>query len=142
MSGDLLEPPIYDGKESMNSFLMRAKDYAYKVKEQKSNKIIEFINAWLGEYKININSLSEFKNINYSTVMENARHNKKTYKKFHKSLSKYFEMSESEEEDISTESIEEEKIINLLRHVLRKIDYSLIKKEIGGKIKMTIKVRA
>lgn len=129
MNTDFPKPPVYDDKETVIAFTRRFTEYLDQVTKIKYNVILDFINIWLQEYNIKIRRLIDFKQIKRSVIMDNKKHNRKILKLYTSKIYKYFKIDDSTFDTIDTDDIDEDEIIILLKHILSKIDYALLKRK-------------
>ena len=135
---EIINPPIYDGKETINQYLDRIKEYEISLKRNKYNIILNFINQWVSPYKLKFKSLLEFKNIEMNSVLLDTKHNKKILKRNCLKICEKLYINSNIDEEIDTDDIPENEIIIFLRKILETIEYSLIKRKIDNKYYYTI----
>jgi hypothetical protein len=131
--------PIYDGKETMTQWLRKIQLFEVRMKSDKYNKILDFMNILLTPYEIKLCSLSDFKNISSKKITKDIIHNKRTLRKYGKKLAAELCVDVNAPElDDDTEDIEEDQIIKFIRSILKSIEYSLKWKQVDNIIYYTI----
>lgn len=68
--------PVYDGKESVNSYQRRVRDFLLEMKKKQYGNVINFFNNLLGEKK---HSLIKFTNISHDDFIKRIHDNKKAF---------------------------------------------------------------
>ena len=126
-----LDPPIYDGKESINKYMKRVEIFKNKIVIDKYNIILEFINVWLG---VQYTSLSDFKNIYEPNLIKKKAHNISIIKKYSDIFKSKFDIGICDDFEKN-----DKYIILLLMRVLKNINYTLLKKTYGTNIAYTIR---
>lgn len=133
-----MNPPIYNPKKSINTYINKVEKYMMTIQQNKYNVILNFVNEWLN---INLQSLTEFKNIREQTLLKNLDHNNNIIKKYIPIFNSTFEIELNIKENDDNEIIDNKYIINLLKYVLKllKLNYNLIKINKNNIIVYTIK---
>ncbi len=106
----------------------------------KYDKILEFMNLWLGRYKIKLKSLTDFKKIPENLILSDENHNKKILEKYYDSLFSYLDLDNTkyDSDNSSTDSydkIEREyniknNILSFIKEILTSINYTMIMSKI------------
>jgi len=134
-----IKVPIYDGKEPLIRFLKKLEKFDLTIKQEKYDKILDFINKWLSIYKLSVDSLTDFKNISSKIVLSKEQSNKHLLKKYTQSLTNALNLVDDIDNDTNTDEIAENEIIIFVSKLLKSIDYSLQSKIIDENIYYTIK---
>jgi hypothetical protein len=147
-----LEFPVFNGKETTTQFLRRVEEFNLKIKLEKYNLILEFVNTLvkgnsLVDYK-GYASLTDFKNVPASKL---TLDNKCSINECAANLARELGIDEldlvritAREGDImaiTKEDDSEPHTIVFLSKILSLIEYSLISKDIDGEIYYSIKSR-
>jgi len=134
-----IEPPIYDGKGSINQYIKRVEAFKNKLIEDKYDVILEFINLWLGmEYT----SLTELKNTYEYNLLKNPKHNRSVVRKYSDIFQNRFEIDLSVGLETDSDEINDKYIIYLLMKMLGTIGYCLTKRNFGNKVAYTVKKKS
>lgn len=145
--------PIFNPKMSMTYYLDQVKQFEIKLKEEKYNKILKFINDLL---IIESKSLVEVPPIDLEKIISNKKYNKQIIDANCKSLAEvlglnpldimvitddeyYDELSTLNSNNISDCDRDKIFTIHFIRKILDAIDYSLLTKNIDNKIYYVIK---
>jgi hypothetical protein len=132
--------PIYDGKESLTKFLRKVEAYNIYMKQEKYQKILNFLNEWMKPYNLNMSSLTEFKNISAERILSDNKHNKRILKKYSKKLIDELNLViDCPNDETDTDEIGENEIIVFVRCILKSIDYSINSKLNGNELFYTIR---
>lgn len=121
--------PIYDGKESIVQYERKFNEYLDALIKIKYNIILKFLNLWLDKYQIKLRRIIDFKNINKNKILSDKKFNKKILKMYSEQIYEYFNISEQSFENVDSDEIEEDDIIQFLKRILSKINYGIYKKE-------------
>jgi hypothetical protein len=124
--------PIYDGKETINQYLKRITQYQDQLKKKNYDIILKYINLWLIPYNIKLKSLIDFKNITDDKLETHSDHNKNFLKLKSKNICTELSIENIIDEKIDEKDLSIHRIISFFRTVLKTIDYSLIRKNIGN----------
>ncbi len=117
-----IQPPIYNGIESMTKFMRRIDDFKIRLNEDRYMVIIHFINEWLRMMdQFKYRSLTEFKNINEQDLLADPEHNLNTLNNFKTKFNEIFGF------DIKIKKNSTKQNITVLREALKTIDYKLVK---------------
>lgn len=143
-SGDKLEFPIFDGKETLAQFMKRAKEFELLVKKNKYNIILEFVNALVKSEDTLYTSLTDLSNVHEGKITSNIHHNIKIMDQYSSKLANGLNIDMLELTSIATEHEydgEPPNIIMFLKRILNSIEYSLISKTVDDQTYYTIKSR-
>lgn len=124
--------PIYDGKETINQYLKRITQYQDQIKKKNYEIILKYINLWFIPYNIKLKSLIDFKNITDDKLETHNDHNKNFLKLKAKNICTELSIENIIDEKIDEKDLSIHRIISFFRTVLKTIDYSLIRKNIGN----------
>jgi len=113
---------------SINDYLRKVKKMETQIHEKNYNILLKFINRWLKlSDKTKYLSLTEFKNVKYSHINSDFKHNKHMINKYYEKIIKTYEIKfDLEDYDGSYNN---RCILNLISKCLKKLNYKLIKKE-------------
>jgi hypothetical protein len=132
-NNNIIEPPEFNPKESMPSFLRRVEAYNIKIKRKKYNFILTFLNLWLVPYKITLQGLLDFKKIDI-TSLNNEEHNKKIFDTYVVQVKEHLNLDYNHKKQTKKEL----PIIQLLKKMLSTIDHGILEKKYYNKIYYTI----
>ena len=76
-----LIPPVYDGKESINSYQRKVNNFLLEVKKQNYGIITDFFNKLFGEENTK-HSLTLFKNILHDNLIKKISDNKQVFEEY------------------------------------------------------------
>lgn len=136
-----IEPPIYDGKESIPSYTRRIEAYKASIKFEKYDIILDFINEWLNQEK-KLTSLSDFKNVSEKLLLKDPKHNRDLLRKHSNNLIKNFNVNSSIEDDTDSDDINDSYIIYFVTKILNYFGYSMIAKIMNETKYYTIKMKS
>lgn len=164
MEIEIPAPPKFEKGMSMTKYLRAVDEYAVLKNRKKYNIALTFVKMWLAGCDIGIKSLLDFKKISEKDLAKNEHYNKKLVKTHIQKINECFEINyilddtekqknksknsiwddeseddEDEEISIDTDEIDEMEIIKLVKKMLEKIDYELIRNIIDGENFYTIK---
>lgn len=131
-----MEPPTYDGKESVNKYLRRVEKYKIFVLEEKYNLILEFVNSWL---KTNYTCLTDLKNYSETDMLKDPKFNRTIVRKYCEIFQEKFDINLSVGIETDSDDINDTYIIYVLIKMLGLIGYYLFKKHLNNKILYSIR---
>jgi hypothetical protein len=161
-----LDLPVYKTGMNLSLWKRQMDEYDTMWNRERYRLLLMFINSWLANYNISIKSLLDFKKISEEDVSKDEKYNKKIVKDNINIINKIFSMNhkikgcyvkkeideeyinsgknlwddESDDEiSIDTDDINELEIIKIIREMVKKIDYTLVKNVINDKNYYTIK---
>src|SRR5665647_2322332 len=109
--------------ETITQYLRRAKEFKLGIEEEDYNTILDFLNELLdltGKFKME--SLRDFKRIKHDDLFLNPDKNKELLKKY---SNKFLDNLNYELSDDTINKMKEEHLINIIRDILKKINYRL-----------------
>jgi hypothetical protein len=125
--------PEYNNNTSYPEFLRKLEQYQEQINRKKYNLILDFINELLNNNNnIKYSSITEFKNIKISKLLNNTIHNNNIINKFIPQFIKLFGI-----EEINNN---EQSLIKYLKTILDKINYKLVPKNFNDEICYSIKL--
>lgn len=130
-----MEPPTYNGKESVNQYMIRVEKYKQYIQKGKIDLILQFINEWT---KNNFNALTNFRNIQENVLLQNLKYNRELVRKYCDLFKNKFNIDLTIDLETDSEEIDDMYILMMLNKMLNIIDYVLVKRELGTKILYTI----
>lgn len=134
--------PKYDIQESITKYFQKVEIFKLKLKEEKYNLLLNFINEWINDSNNQkFKSLTDFKNISEKKLLIDPKHNEQILKKFNNSIIKKFNINFNIEKETNNEKIKNKYIIYLLSKALSSIDYILISKSINQNTYYSIKLK-
>lgn len=131
-----IEPPIYDGKESINKYIKKVEKYKNMILEERYNVILEFMNSWI---ESEFTSLTDFKNLDEEKLLKNPKLNRTIVRKYSDIFQNKYEIDLSVGIDTDSDEIKDKYIIYLTMKMLGTIDYYFAKRELGHKLLYTIR---
>lgn len=121
-------PPIYDGKESIVSYMRRVDDYKMLMKKEKYIAILDFMNILLKK-EPKLKNLTDFKNIKLDVLVLDNKAFKKILKKHGENLINTLGINKSIDEDVDTDKITSDDVIGFIKKCVDVIEYSVIIKK-------------
>jgi hypothetical protein len=167
MTDSIPEPPLYKKGMSMTTFLREVEEFDTKWKSDKYNAVLKFINFWLANSNLSVKSLLDFRNVSEESLLKDKDYNDRLIKNNLTGINKTFSLNykilkkkkvKSDEEliksgkniwglddDSDSDSddfeIDNKEIIKLVKEMLNKIEYTLVRSNINGKYYYTIKLK-
>jgi len=111
---------LYDGKESIVSYMKKLNNYKSKLYEHEYNLILNFINEWLNK---DLKSITDFKKISLSSLLINKELNINLINKYAVLFNKSFNLSINIDDLIK----KDDGIMFMFFKIIKKIDYKIIK---------------
>ena len=137
-----MEPPKYDGKESINKYMRKVEEYRLKLLEDKYSLILEFINDLMqAPEQDRLKSLSDFTNISEDIILRDLKHNRQILRKYGNLIIEKLNVKFDVDEETNSDEIEDYYIFYFLSKVLSSIDYRLVKNTFGEKISYSIRIK-
>jgi hypothetical protein len=123
-----IPPPIYDGKESIVSYMRRVDDYKMLIKKEKYNAILDFVNIILKK-EPKLKNLTDFKNIKLSLLTMDNKEFKKILKLHGQNLINTLGINKTVDYDVDSDKITSDDIISFIKKCVDIIEYSVIIKK-------------
>ena len=116
--------------ETITQYLRRAKEFKLEIEEQDYNTILDFLNELLdltGKFKME--SLRDFKRIKHDDLFLDPDRNKKLLQKY---SSKFLDNLDYKLSDDTINNMRDEHLINIIRDLLKKINYRLKRRKLDS----------
>ncbi len=123
-----ISPPIYDGKESIVSYMRRVDDYKMLIKKEKYNAILDFMNIILKK-EPKLKNLTDFKNIKLSLLTMDNKEFKKILKLHGQNLINTLGINKTVDYDVDSDKITSDDVISFIKKCVDIIEYSVIIKK-------------
>ena len=120
----------YNQNETITQYLRRAREFKIQLEQKDYDTILSFLNELLdlsGKYKLT--SLMDFKKIKHNDLLLDPDKNKELLKKYSKD---FHDNLDYEISDNTIDKMKDDYLIHVIRSLLKKINYNLIKRKFSS----------
>lgn len=129
--------PVYDRSMSVTEYLKQVAMFKYTTTDtDQYQTVLEFLVELTGK---NHPHISDFKRINEKIILFDPKKNRRMLRKYGEIYKTKYDIDLNIDNETDSDEIKDKYIFHMLTKMLKKIDYSLIKRQLGTCIIYTVK---
>lgn len=128
---DKVNVPKYSKNQSFTQYVTKVEKFKLQFLKDKYQLLLDFLNDWLKyDEECKLKSLTEFKNIQKSDLLNDNNHNQKIIRDYNVKIEQFF--------NIKYKADNKQDIIYLVTRMLTSINYKFIFKDLDDDVLVTI----